>query len=69
MFWYRQTQYEFVPLPEQGPSFSLSIWCAEFGITLPSLQQKLRMGERMDALGGVWPAGRGRISFPSTLPW
>jgi len=22
-----------------------------------------------DALGGVWPAGRGRFSFPSTLPW
>jgi len=23
---------------------------------------------RTDALGGVWPAGRGRFSFPSTLP-
>jgi len=21
-----------------------------------------------DALGGAWPAGRGRFSFPSTLP-
>jgi len=21
------------------------------------------------ALGGVWAAGRGRFSFPSTLPW
>jgi len=21
-----------------------------------------------DALGGVWPVGRGRFSFPSTLP-
>ena len=21
------------------------------------------------ALGGVWPAGRGRFSFPSTVPW
>jgi len=22
-----------------------------------------------DALGGLWPAGRGRFSSPSTLPW
>jgi len=24
--------------------------------------------ESWDALGGVWPAGRGRFSSPSTLP-
>ena len=50
--------------PSEGPlTFPHTLWVS---LRVPSHTRR-PMGS-WDALGGVWPAGRGRFSSPSTLP-